>query len=256
MIYKVPRKHTFYELQSNPFLGFRELLKYVFTGKGLFLAAYVQIAIFARSALLSDTSNTEGTPDEMDPAKPANIPDIEIQPIPYGSQDSKIEKELDKKLRKDDGKATLLVQLLRPKSSGAVKLRNRNPRERPKCEMNFLGNAEDLSILRRGVRLAAALAKEMKAGGYMLEELDTPPEDEEGMNQWIKDRALSTFHYSSTCRMAPREEGGVVDDELRVHGIQGLRIADASIFPTIPACHLQAPVVMVGERCAEFILRQ
>lgn len=53
--------------------------------------------------------------------------------------------------------------------------------------------------------------------------------------------------------MAPEEEQGVVDDELRVHGIQGLRIADCSIFPVIPSAHPQAPVVMVAERCADFI---
>ncbi|KZO97716.1 GMC oxidoreductase, partial [Calocera viscosa TUFC12733] len=66
-------------------------------------------------------------------------------------------------------------------------------------------------------------------------------------------------HYSSTCRMAP-EEGdpdgpGVVDDELRVHGVESLRVADASIFPKILSVHLQAPVVMVGEKCPDMIKR-
>ncbi|KIJ66623.1 hypothetical protein HYDPIDRAFT_151307 [Hydnomerulius pinastri MD-312] len=64
------------------------------------------------------------------------------------------------------------------------------------------------------------------------------------------------IHYSSSCRMAPMDDPlpGVVDDELRVHGIANLRIADASIFPTVPSTHPQALVYAVAEKCADMIL--
>jgi choline dehydrogenase len=251
VIYKVPRKHTVYELIQNPLLVVREFFKYLFTGKGLFLSSYAQVLVFARSALLSPASHTSGTPEELDAHSPNNIPDIEIQPIAYGST----ERDHKDELGKGEGAAMLLVQLLRPKSTGQVKLTNKDPRARPKCELNSLSNAEDSVVFRKGIKLALALGGQMKEDGYPLEPLDVPAgESDAELDAFIKERAITTFHYSSTCRMAPREEGGVVDDELRVYGVEGLRIADASVFPTIPACHIQAPVVMVAERCAEFII--
>ncbi len=65
--------------------------------------------------------------------------------------------------------------------------------------------------------------------------------------------ALSSLHFSCTCRMSEDATGGVVDQRLRVHGISNLRIADASIFPKIPSAHTMAPVIMVAERCADFV---
>lgn len=75
------------------------------------------------------------------------------------------------------------------------------------------------------------------------------------LDQFITEWARTTYHYTSTCRMAPEddENPGVVDDELFVHGIQKLRIADSSVFPQIIATHLQAPSVMVAEKCAELL---
>ena len=76
------------------------------------------------------------------------------------------------------------------------------------------------------------------------------------IDAFIRRWTRSTYHYSSTCRMAPENDldsPGVVDDELRVHGVRGLRIADTSIFPQVIPAHLQAPAVMVGMKCAEMI---
>jgi choline dehydrogenase-like flavoprotein len=79
---------------------------------------------------------------------------------------------------------------------------------------------------------------------------------DEALDGFIKRDVDTVYHYSSTCRMAPENDMGVVDDELRVHGVRNLSIADASVFPSILACHLQAPVVMVGERCADFLKKR
>lgn len=75
------------------------------------------------------------------------------------------------------------------------------------------------------------------------------------LDAFIKEWGRTTYHYSSSCRMAPEDDTipGVVNDELQVHGVRGLRVADSSIFPQIPATHLQAPSVMVAEKCAELI---
>ena len=79
------------------------------------------------------------------------------------------------------------------------------------------------------------------------------------IDDFIREYSRSTTHYCSTCRMAPEHSGdgsigGVVDDRLRVHGICGLRVADASIFPEILSTHLAAPTVAVAEKCARLII--
>ena len=97
----------------------------------------------------------------------------------------------------------------------------------------------------------------MRASGYLLEDAVVPKSDSDAdIDAHIRRYARTTYHYSSSCRMAPEsdEKPGVVDDMLRVHGIKNLRVADCSIFPQIPSCHLQAPAVMLGEKCAELIL--
>ncbi|KAK1760007.1 alcohol oxidase [Echria macrotheca] len=76
---------------------------------------------------------------------------------------------------------------------------------------------------------------------------------DEEIDEYCKRMALSTLHYSSTCRMSAKPEDGVVDQRLRVHGFQNLRIADASVFPYIPSGHTMAPSIMVAERCADFL---
>jgi choline dehydrogenase len=83
-------------------------------------------------------------------------------------------------------------------------------------------------------------------------------ESDEDMDNYIRENARSCLHYSSTCRMAPEEDPnpGVVDDELRVHGIEGLRIADTSIFPDIISTHTMAGAVVVAEKCAQMILQR
>jgi choline dehydrogenase len=89
---------------------------------------------------------------------------------------------------------------------------------------------------------------------YRSRPVEVPASDtDEDIDAFVRRAVTSTFHYASSCRMGVANVA-VVDSRLRVHGIRGLlRIADASVFPRIPAAHLQAPVVMVAERCAEFI---
>lgn len=94
----------------------------------------------------------------------------------------------------------------------------------------------------------------MARGGYLIEEALVPASSgDKDLDMYTRASALSAQHFLSSCRMKPLEEGGVVDQELKVHGIEGLRIADGSIFPAMVASRPQATVVMIAERCAEFI---
>jgi choline dehydrogenase-like flavoprotein len=101
----------------------------------------------------------------------------------------------------------------------------------------------------------------MRKNGYPIEDWKSEMpqgEDDESLDKFIRWRNRSTYHYSSTCRMGLREDapdgGAVVDAQLRVFGVEGLRVVDASVFPWMLGTHPQAAVVMAAEKCADMIL--
>jgi len=236
---------------KQPLAAVGEFLKYCFTGKGMFGTQVQQANIVLRSALLDENSRVVVTDigKDLDAGDPANIPDIEIMLIPVNPTDRKFDN-----LRKSEGTFSYLCTVLRPKSTGSVRLASLNPREQPLCDLGTLSQADDRLPLRKVLRLALALARTVRASGYPFEDLLVPAsESDDDLDSFVNENLTTTYHYSSSCRMDDETHLGVVDDKLRVHGISGLRIADASVFPQIPACHLQAPVVMIAERCAEFL---
>jgi len=119
---------------------------------------------------------------------------------------------------------------------------------------NHLSAPEDWETYRRGITFAREIGKEMARGGYPIEEAMVPKSNaRKDLDEYISKTAMGAQHVLSSCRMKPLEEGGVVDPELRVYGIDGLRIADGSIIPGMVASRPQATVVMIAERCADFI---
>lgn len=124
-------------------------------------------------------------------------------------------------------------------------------------DLRFLSAPEDRITLRSTIRLCMRVVQEMRSSGYPTRPFRAPTGlDDASVDAFIEENSLSFFHYSSTCRMAALddiEDPGVVDDELKVHGISNLRVCDASVFPQVPAAHLQAPVIAVAERCADMI---
>jgi choline dehydrogenase len=156
-------------------------------------------------------------------------------------------------LADDPNRFSFICVPLQPASKGMVRLVSSDPRVRPACDLGTLSNSADMIPMRAAVRLAIALANQMQRQGYSLRPVEVPTSDsDEDIDAFVRRTVTSTFHYASSCRIGAAEVA-VVDARLRVHGVRGLRIADASVFPRIPAAHLQAPVVMVAERCADFI---
>ncbi|KIJ30826.1 GMC oxidoreductase [Sphaerobolus stellatus SS14] len=103
---------------------------------------------------------------------------------------------------------------------------------------------EDVQVPREGIKLALRLVERIKAQGYPITDLYLPVSDtDEDIDAYIRKQELTTLHYACTCRMAPLEEDGVVDDELMVWGVDGLRVADTSVFPRIIAGHTMGPPV-------------
>lgn len=254
MIYQVPVSDSIAVLMAKPLTAVGELFKYLFTGKGMFGTQVQQANLVLRSALLDGNSHISSitTEKDLDAHDPSNIPDIEVMLIPVNPTDRQFDN-----LAKGSGTFSYLCTVLRPESMGTVRLASRNAQDQPLCDLGTLSNPADRIPLRKVLRLALKLGQSIRDGGYAIKDILVPvDETEDALDTFADDNLTTTYHYSSSCRMAEETDMGVVDDELRVHGISGLRIADASIFPHIPACHLQAPVVMVAERCAEFLMRR
>lgn len=124
--------------------------------------------------------------------------------------------------------------------------------------MNYLSSPEDWSVLRAALRVSTELACQMRADGYALSDVSVPSAlDDATLDQYIKEKVDTMYHYASSCRMAALDDPapGVVDDELRVYGVKNLRIADASVLPCVPATHPQALIYAIAEKCADMVIR-
>ncbi len=145
---------------------------------------------------------------------------------------------------------------LKPRSEGRVLLRSADPLEPPAILTNTLQHPEDVEALLASVRIGRELAQTEPLASFLEEELDPGPEVQEPseLEGWLRSRVELLYHPVGTCRMGPDPAGAVVDPRLRVHGLQGLYVADASIFPRIPGGNTHAPVLAVAARAAEWIL--
>jgi choline dehydrogenase len=141
-----------------------------------------------------------------------------------------------------------------PKSRGTVLARSADPRELPEVRLNMLTERADVEALIRAIRRSREIAATEPLAELVQAEIH-PGEDaqsDEELEAWIRRTCEHTYHPSCTARIGPEGEG-VVDPDLRVHGVEGLRVADASVLPVITRANTNAPSIMVGERCAEFI---
>jgi choline dehydrogenase-like flavoprotein len=149
---------------------------------------------------------------------------------------------------------TLHVCVLRPESRGTVTLAAPDPALPPRIDPQFLTAAPDRELLRRGARIAhRILAAEPLAryGGRFVYGGPDPSDDD--LDVLIRDHADTIYHPVGTCRMGA-DRNAVVDPALRVRGIDGLRVADASVMPTLVSGNTQAPSDMIGEKAADLIL--
>ena len=163
----------------------------------------------------------------------------------------------------DHGRKTLFghgyschVCLLRPKSRGSVRLASANPFSAPLINPNFFGEREDMDIMMRGFKQLRRILQQPALsafGGKELPELAAAQSDAQ-IEQFIRNHADTEYHPVGTCRMGPGPMD-VVDAELRVRGVQGLRVVDASIMPRLVSGNTNAPTIMIGEKAADMIRR-
>ncbi|KAI1795276.1 alcohol oxidase [Ganoderma leucocontextum] len=250
VMFEVPLTDTMHHMEVSPAKQVLELIKYLITGGGLFSASLQNCSTFVPSRLLDDNGVLSvANPRDLDASLSENSPDIELMHIPHNTSECETPDGI--------GVYSLMVGLIRPKSEGVVRLATSNPRAMPNVDLGYLTNPEDYIPLRKGVRLVLRVVEDVRKQGYPIKGLAVPDgKRDEGLDRFIRSGLRTCYHYTSTCRMGAEiygERPSVVDTQLRVHGIQGLRVCDASVFPEIIGSHTMAPVVMVAEKCADLL---
>ena len=152
---------------------------------------------------------------------------------------------------------TFNINVLRSESIGSIHIQSADPAAAPAIRFNFLSAEHD----RNGLLIAMRKARELMAApplGDIIESEIAPGanlQSDDELLEWVRNTAETTYHPVGTCKMG-QDPMAVVDDHLRVHGIARLRIADASIMPTLTSGNTNAPSIMIGEKCAKMVLAE
>lgn len=152
---------------------------------------------------------------------------------------------------------TASVLQLRPESTGHLSLTSAKMDDHPAIYPNYLATDTDCRTLVKGIQIARRIAQCEPLKSHISEEYapggEVPFHDEEGTLEWARQTAVTIYHPTGTCKMGT-DLMAVVDPRLRVHGVEGLRVADASIMPIITSGNTNAPAIMIGEKASDLIL--
>jgi choline dehydrogenase len=150
---------------------------------------------------------------------------------------------------------TMSAVHLDPHSRGSVKLGSSDPFKAPEIRMNFFKCREDIEVMIKAVQLVRRIAAQRPLKDYVVAELSPSREarSAEEIEAYLRRSAIANLHSVGSCRMGT-EKDAVVDARLRVHGIRGLRVVDASVMPALPSGNTNAPTIMIAEKAADMIL--
>jgi choline dehydrogenase len=149
---------------------------------------------------------------------------------------------------------TMGPTLLHPFSRGDIRLRSSNPLDAPAIRANYLSDSCDMDVMLEGIKLSRKLAATKAFDSYRGTELHPGPaaQDDAALRAHISKFTETLYHPVGTCKMG-NDSSAVVDSELRVHGVEGLRVVDASIMPTVVGGNTNAPTIMIAEKAADLI---
>jgi choline dehydrogenase len=222
---------------------------YPWHGKLRAIARYLA----TRSGPLSMSVNQGGGFVRSDPAQPRANLQLYFNPMTFSSSPGR-----HRRLLSPDPFPGFLLscQSCRPTSRGQVKIGSANPLAAPLIYANSLSTEKDIAEVIAGTRLLREIAATRPLRDYTAEEFRPGIETQSDAERLadFRQRAGSIFHPVGTCRMGPDPRQAVVDARLRVHGIAGLRIIDASVFPTVTSGNTNAPTIMVAEKATAMLL--
>lgn len=211
-----------------------EILRWVFLRRGMIAQGHGAMRVFARSG-----------PNEAQP-------DVMMVVSPYI-----IELKAGKGRRMSETEGFFMyTHAQRPTSQGSIHIQSANPADPPLINFRFLDTELDQRVAVAAVRRARDIAAAQPMRSLIQDEMSPGPDiqTDEQILTFIRESGLPTQHMVGTCRMG-NDPLAVVDERLRVHGLTGLRIADASVMPTIVSGNTSAPCMMIGEKCASMILQ-
>ncbi len=211
----------------------REAIKYAFLREGFLASTSVPIRMYFRTRPGAET------------------PDATISVLPFLYEMVGRERRIHRTKRG----ITMNINVLRSESIGSIHARSANPTDPPAIRFNFLSAQADRDGLLAAIRKARELMSTSPLKEITGEEIAPGPhlQTDEEILEWVRNNAETTYHPVGTCKMGS-DPMAVVDSELRVHGIEGLRVADASIMPTLTSGNTNAPCIMIGEKCAAMML--
>lgn len=172
-------------------------------------------------------------------------PDLELIWMPTTFELSKSEES--------DG-LMIVLALQRPLSRGTIRLASANPLDAPLVDPNYFAASSDLERLVQGVRIAREIFATKALAPWVKAERTpgTTAQSDAELQEAIRQQAISQWHPAGSCRMG-LDNNSAVDPELKVHGVEGLRVVDTSVMPSVVGCHSQAAVMMIAERASDLI---
>jgi choline dehydrogenase len=227
---------TINDVLQRPMAKLKEGLRFILFGKGL----------------LSICSATAHTVMRSGPDK--NQPDLKIQLQPFSGKDRYARRPKDG-LDPHSG-FTIGVMALRPYSRGYIHIQSADPAVQPRIDPNYLADERDVATLLAGIRAVRRLVQMPALKELVVRETRPGPEvqTEQQAIDYIRQTTATTWHVVGTCRIG-NDEMAVVDSDLRVCGMQGLRVIDSSVFPTVPSSNTNAPTIALGEKGADIVLK-
>jgi choline dehydrogenase len=231
IIYKTNIKNTLNDSLRNPLKGLMEVIRYVFLRKGFLNMGSSVVAGFIKTS------------------SRITRPDLHISLILFSTD------KAGDALHKWSG-FSIIVRLLRPKSRGYVRIKSKNPIEAPAIQPNYFMDKDDRKDLVKGFQITRKIMNSNFIKKYILSEYAPGNEcqSDSQIEDFLTKKGGISYHPVGTCKMGD-DKLAVVDYSLKVHGIDNLRIADASIMPNIVSGNTNAPVIMIGEKAADIILK-
>ena len=229
LVYRVSNVATINDVLNSPIRKALVASEYALRRTGLMTVGAAQVYGFVR----------------VDPA--ATRPDMQIHAWPGSTEDPA--KGMD-----PFSAFTSSVSQLRPNSRGSVHIRADDPRTAPAIRANYLKEDKDRQFVLASVKLARQIAQRKELAEFVVAE-HLPGKDaqfDDEILDFIRSKGSTNYHPAGTCRIGPRGEG-VVGPDLRVHGLDGLRVADASVMPSIVSGNTNAPAIAIGERLADIL---